>query len=365
MRTHMGRHCMNSAARIGTRAAILTLALALAPTVRAADPDLDRFKTEIDAFIGRLGPSSNGVVRWAGSDPYEIRRDGDALVAVIANARLTLGIQQADRLTLDRVEIRQIGQKEDGKLIELALQLPREITLYEADGVATKITLKDATANALIEARSGRGRDTAIAMASARLDQPDTGAWVTIGPLSMASRLIAEPNGGWSAPVEFEVTSIEYFVPQAPVGGGVNRISFNGRSAGPYLDSLNKLLDAIDGLQADDSRSPEARGAAFFSVLSSIPAPFGSMNGDFALDGLTVRSVTGEALVSLAKAGITVAITGLGGEAAAVRLNIRHEGLDFAPSILEEAKVPHRVVFDVGIGDMSTQAFGSCFAPRA
>jgi Putative peptidoglycan binding domain len=147
-------------------------------------------------------------------------------------------------------------------------------------------------------------------------------------------------------------------LPQTPVGGGVNRISFNGRSAGPDLDSLNKLRDAIDGLQADDSRSPEARGAAFLSMLSSIASPFGSMSGAFALDGVTVRSLTGEALVSLDRAGFEVAMTGLDGDAAAIRLSTRHEGLDLAPSILEEAKVPHRAVFDVGIGDMSTQAFG-------
>src|SRR5216684_975921 len=117
---------------------------------------------------------------------------------------------------LDRVKIREIGQREDGKLIELALSLPKEMTFSEADGTETKIALKDASANALVEAGSGRGRETTVKIASTRIDQAKTGAWVSVGPLSMASKLIGEPDGGWSGPVEFEVNEITYFMPQGP-----------------------------------------------------------------------------------------------------------------------------------------------------
>ena len=211
--------------------------LALATPARAEEPDLDRFKAEIDAFLGRLGPSSNGVVKWAGSDPYEIRREGGALVAVIANARLSFETRQVGNLTLDSIEIRQIGQREDGKLIELALSLPKEMTLSEADGTETKIALKDASVNALVEAGSGRGRETTVKIAGTRIDQAKTGAWVSVGPISMASKLVDEPDGGWSGPVEFEVNEIAYFIPQGPVGGGINRILFSSNGSGPRLGS--------------------------------------------------------------------------------------------------------------------------------
>jgi len=347
---------MNSALWLRSAVAAIMVGLALATPARAEEPDLDRFKAEIDAFLGRLGPSSNGVVKWAGSDPYEIRREGGALVAVIANARLSFETQQVGNLTLDRVEIRQIGQREDGKLIELALSLPKEMTLSEADGTETKIALKDASVNALVEAGSGRGRETTVKIAGTRIDQAKTGAWISVGPISMASKLVGEPDGGWSGPVEFEVSEIAYFIPQGPVGGGINRILFKGNSAGPRLEELAKLREAIETLPNDASQPPEARGAAFLAVLPTIAAPFGTIRGELALDGLTVRSVTGEALVSLAKAGTTTEITGLDTEKASIRFSIRHEGLDLAPSLLEEAKVPHRVVLDLGVGDLSTQA---------
>src|SRR5438132_6434415 len=106
----------------------------------------------------------------------------------------------------------------------------------------------------------------------------------------MRSKLAAERDGGWSGPVEFEATAIEYFVPQGPVGGGLKRVAFSGSSAGPSLDDLNKLQQAIERLQADDGRSPEAHGAAFLAMLASITTPFSSMRGEFAVDGLTVRS---------------------------------------------------------------------------
>ena len=354
----MRHDCSKRVAPFRRAAAVFVVAVGLAMPACAAEADLDGFKAELDAFIGRLGPSSNGVVKWVGSDPFEIRRDGDVLVAVIRNARLALGTNQVDSLILDHIEIRRVGQKDDGKLIEFALQLPSQMTLNSADDGEIKIVLKDATATALIEAQSGRGRESAIAIAGARLDQTDSGAWVGIGPLSMASKLVAEANGGWSGPVDFEVRNIECFVPQAPVGCAIERIAFSGKSAGPSLDSLEKLRETIDGLQAEGNRSPESRGASLLAALTSIAAPFGSLSGDFAMDGLIIRNLTGEALVSLAKAGTAFTMTGLDSETAAFRLSVRHDGLDLAPSVLEAAKVPHRALFDLGISDISTQAVG-------
>jgi murein L,D-transpeptidase YcbB/YkuD len=51
-----------------------------------------------------------------------------------------------------------------------------------------------------------------------------------------------------------------------------------------------------------------------------------------------------------------VEVTGLDTEQAALRFSISHEGLDLAPSLLENWKVPRRVVLDFGVADLSTQA---------
>jgi hypothetical protein len=216
------------------------------------------------------------------------------LLAIIENARLSLDTPQPGQLVLDRIEIREIARKDEGKLIELALVLPKNIILRETDGTETKINLTDATADTVVEAESGRGRETLIEIAGARIDHLNTGTWASLGPLSMSSKLAAEPNGGWSGPVEFEVKGIEYFLPQGPVGGAIDRIAFIGKSAGPRLNELDKLRHAIDQLQADDGKSPQARGAAFLGTLSTISEPFSTIRGEFAVDGLTVRSVTGE-----------------------------------------------------------------------
>ncbi len=80
------------------------------------------------------------------------------------------------------------------------------------------------------------------------------------------------------------------------------------------------------------------------------------MRGELALEGLTVRSVTGETLVGLAKAASTTEVAGLDTEQAALRFSISYAGLDLAPLLLENGKVPRRVVLDFGIADLSTQA---------
>jgi hypothetical protein len=358
--THMGHQCRKSAISLRRLAGAFVVALAMASPVHAADPDPDGFKAKIDAFLGKLGSTTNGVVRWAGSDAYEIRSDGDTLVAVITDGRLSFGGQQIGGLIFDRIEIRQLGQREDGelKLIELVLRLPKDMTLNEVDGSETKITLENATARVLMEAQSGRGRESSIAITSTRLEQPTSGASLSIGPLLMVSKLIAEPNGGWSAPVDLTGQDIECLLPRASVKGTVNRIAFSGSYAGASLDRLNELRDAMDRLQGDNGRSSEARGSAFLAMLPGLAVPFASLGGEFAIDGVAIRNLTGEPLVTLAKAGIAIGATGLDGDMAALRLSAHHEGLGFAPSILDPAKVPHRVVVDLKIGDISTQALG-------
>ena len=146
---------MSSVTRRRLAVAAMIVAFFLSASARADEPDVDRFKAEIDAFIGRLGPSSNGMVQWVGSDTYEIRRDGEGLLATIENARLSLSAAQPGQLTLDSIEVRETARKDDGKLIELALTLPTNMILRETDGTETKITLTGARANTVVETEFG------------------------------------------------------------------------------------------------------------------------------------------------------------------------------------------------------------------
>jgi hypothetical protein len=207
----MRHRCLNSAWRRKLIAGAIATAFLLSGSARAADLDLDRFRTEINEFIERLGAVSNGLVTWAGSDPLEVERDGQGPVAIIENARVAFNAPQPGQLTLDHIEIRETGRKEEGKLIELGFALPKVMTFSEADGRQTRIALKAATATVIVDAVSGRGRETAIEIAGARIDRPDGGSWVSLGPLSAASKLAVEPNGGWVGSVEFEVRGLEFF----------------------------------------------------------------------------------------------------------------------------------------------------------
>jgi hypothetical protein len=349
---------MNRPPRLTSAIAALAVALALGPSVGAAEPELDRFRSEIETFISRLEPSTNGMVKWAGSDPYEIRRDGDALVATIANPRLAFHAPEFGRLTFDRIEIRRTGQKDAGKLIELAILLPREGILLEADGGETRLTLKDGSAEAEVEAETGRGRATAISIATARIEQPRTDAWIGFGPLAMTSKLVATPDGGWRGPVDFEVKAVEFSFPQLSGAGVIDRIAFAGESSGPKMEALDALRDALDALRTDVSRNdtPEARLARFWAIFQTVPTTFGTIQGKAVLAGLKVREAGGETLLALANAEIASEIAGLDGDMAAIRLSMREDGLELAPSLLDGAKVPRRVVVDLGLANLSTRA---------
>jgi len=351
----MRQQFVNSVARSRLAVGVIGAALFLSTSARATDVELERFKAQIDALIERLGPASNGLVTWVGSDAFDVRQEREALIAVIAKARLSLNTQQAGQLVLDQIEIRKIARKE-GDLIELDLALPKQMTFQGTDGPQTRITLDAARATVMVETESKRARETAVEVASGRIDQSDTGTSVSLGPLSIASKLSAEPHGGWSGPLEFEVKNVEYSLPLALLSGRIDRIAIASSSVGPNLNALDKLRYAIDGLKVHDNRSPQVRNAAFLATLTTISQPFSTLREEIALEGLNVRGMNGETLVAVATAGSTIEVSGLDGDEATLRFSIRHEGLDLASSLIENWKVPHQAILDIGFTELNTGA---------
>ncbi len=330
----------------------------VASPLRAADTALEDFKAEIDAVIGGIAPATNGFLEWVGADPLEIRRDGGALVATITGAGLMIHGDDAVRLTLDRIELRQAAG--DGRnSTDLTVLLPKQVVFAEPDGTETKLTITDGHIDAVIDGKSGRINATAGAIAKVRVDQPKTGAWLSFGPLSMTSKLVAEPDGRWQAPTVFELKKAEFHFPQGPGNGAIERIAFSGLSSGPKIAELERLRDTVSALQNDKTASPDVRLARFLAVLPTIPSVFGAVWGDAVLEGLNVRDDAGEPLVSLSKAEFATQVSGLDGDMAVLRFTIRENGLKLEPSLVEPFLVPHRVVIDFGVENLDAAALSS------
>jgi hypothetical protein len=334
----------------------IILATLLASQVRAADPALEAFKAEIDAIISGLAPGPNGVLQWVGADPFEIRRDGDTLVATITGARLIFHADEAVRLVLDRFEIRQTAAQ-DGK--GLAVLPPKQVIFAGSAGSQAKLTLEDGRVDALIDATSGRVRAMAVAITSARVDHPTTGAWLSTGPLAITSKLVTERDGRWVAPTEFELKKVEFSFPQAAGAGAINRIAFSGISAGPKVTEFERLRDALATLDKDKRAPPEARLANLLATLPTIPSVFSTVRGDTVLEGLSVRDNAGEALASLSRVEFATGESGLDDDVAAFRFTIREDGLKLAPSLVEARLVPHRVIIDFGVENLSRAALST------
>jgi hypothetical protein len=95
--------------KLGSTAAGLALCLALASSAGAARLAEAEFKTEIDGLLDHLEASTHGVVKWDGADRMDIRQEGDAAVADITNARITIHAQPAAppaTVAFDHIEIR-------------------------------------------------------------------------------------------------------------------------------------------------------------------------------------------------------------------------------------------------------------------
>jgi hypothetical protein len=332
------------------------LVMVVASPLRAGDAALDDFKAEIDAVISGLAPATNGCVEWVGADRWEVRREGDRLVAVITGAKLTLHANEVVRLAVDRVEIQQTAAQDGRNSTDLVVLLPKQTIFAETVGIEAKLTLEDGGVNALIDAKSGRIRSMEVAVAAARVDQPTTGAWISSGPLAMTSKLVAEPDGRWNAPTKFELKKVEFYFPQAPAGGTIDRIAFEGFSAGPKMDELERLRDTLAALEREKEAPPDAALARLLEVLPTVPSVFGAVRADAVLEGLSVRGETDERFVSLTKAEFTTGAAGFDSDMAAFRFTIREDGLELASSLLDARLVPHRVIIEFGVEGLKTAA---------
>ncbi len=346
--------------------AFLALVLALAPTLAPAAPSQAQsgeralFKAEIQHFTADLAPNLGRVVKWEGSEPYEIRREGNALVAVIRHARLAVESRYlSGEIILGPIAIRRTVQS-GGKIIDLAAQLPSEIT-FQGPGptgpqVLAKIALKDAKADAVIEAQSGLTRATSLSAAAGGVALPTTGASAHFGPLSMASKIIAEPNGGWRGPAHFELKRVEFVLPMGAAGGIIDRIAYEGTSAGTNLAALDKLRIALGKLRKKGGAGASKPNLpALFAVLRTLPQVLGSVGADFVVEGVTVRSTKGEPIGSLKKAEFAVKVAGLDRKVTSVRLTLGEQGLTAPPALAHGAPVPKRIAIDLGVQNLNNK----------
>jgi putative peptidoglycan binding protein len=369
--------------KLSSLAGALALCLALAAPVLAADSDkpqsdLDRLRSavqgtasravqggqgglqaEIQEFLDQLDATTHGAVKWEGADTFDARQDGDAAVVTASNARIAIKLgddaaAKPARIVFDHIEVRRAPAPDGGAALSIAF--PKKTTLTGADGLETTLSLNDASGKVVIDAQSGRARDSELRFATARIEHKPTGDWIGVGPLSLTSKVNAAADGSWTAPVDFELKGIEFFFTEGPVSGAIDRIAYSAATAGPDLAGVNRLRDRFDALRRDAAgMSQEARLDAVLDLLPGLPQLFRLAKGELTIEKVAVRAATGEPLVALEKASVGGSLTGLSGDSAAWRITLRHEGLNLASAILPASKVPQRVVVDFGLEDVATE----------
>ncbi|HZT89035.1 MAG TPA: peptidoglycan-binding domain-containing protein [Stellaceae bacterium] len=333
-------------------------AACLAAPAYAWEADADPLKAEIDAFVSGLQANTNGLVTWDGSDPYEIKQDGDAAVATITHIRLSVHGKDLAQIALDRIEIRRSPDPSDSKLVKFSFVLPSEGTITSADGDQVAVTLKDGKADAVLEAVSEQAREVNLSLASLRIAEARSNSWINFGPLTGSSKVVPDDKGGFAGPTQVEWQKIEYSFPDH-VTGGIDRIAYTGNVAGPNLTSLNTLRAQLQEMRKTIT-SPEARMKAMLDILPALATAYSQIKGEFAVQNITARTADGP-VFALANASFSSDLSGLDGESAAFRVTLKHDGLDLAPSVLPPDKVPHRVVVDIGLDKVSTAALRAIF----
>ncbi|HEX5453910.1 MAG TPA: peptidoglycan-binding domain-containing protein [Stellaceae bacterium] len=344
---------MRSKLRTAVAAAVLCLSLA-APAA-AAEPVDPQFKAEIDGLLKNLDAATDGVVHWDGADRIDLHRDGDASVADFVNARLSIGPHKGNkaedrlRLVLDRIEVRRSPAPDGGTAFDVIF--PHTATLRTAEGGESVLTLDKAGGRAVVDAKSSRIRETALDIAKASLADQKTGDRIALGPLSLSSKLVAEPGGGWQAPITASVDRIDFYFTEGPVSGTIAHIGYTGQSAGPSLAGWYRLRDQIDALHA---KPPPEQRSAIGELLPQLLAQFSLAKGEVTVGATKVHNASGENFVAFDKASLGGALSGLSGKTASWRLKLAGDGLLVSPDMLDPARVPHHLVLEFGMEDLAT-----------
>ena len=340
--------------RLTLTAAAVALSLCLAAPAGAVETTAAQLKADIDNLLQQLQTGSQGFVKWEGAERLDVRQKGDAAVADIANARILLDASDAKptRVTLDRIELRRSPGPDNS--IAWALVLPAAVVVHDENGQETKLALRHGTAKGVVDAQSGYSREFTFALAGARVDDQKTGGWLSLGPLSMSSKLTAEAGGGWTGPMDFELKGIEFFFTEGPVGGAIGRIGYTARSSGPDFEALNRFRARMEKIQQAEKMEAADRLNALLDVLPDLPGLFTQAKGETSIENVSVRAPTGEPLVAFDKASFGLSLTGLKEAAASLRITLQQDGLKLSPSVLETDKVPRRVVVDFGFEEVDT-----------
>lgn len=348
---------------LAATAAALALCIGLAAPAGAAETQGPDLKAAIEQFLDKLEKSSDGFVKWDDADSIAVRRDGEAAIADIANARISIGADKdkpsADRtrIAFDHIEVRRAPQPDDTTAFSVVL--PAQSVLHGADGSETTLALKEAAANVVVETKSGRSREIGLSLAGARLADKTSGDWIAIGPVSLSSKLVGAADGGWTAPSTFALKEITFSFAEGPVDGAIARIGYEGHAAGPDLAAFNRFRDRLDALREAQEARPDASPDAMLDLLPDLVTLFSLAKGELTIEGLVARPPKGDPYVTLKKASMGGALTGLSEDKAALRVAVQHDGLSVAPTLLDAGKVPRRAVFDVGVEDIGTAALRS------
>ena len=340
--------------RLTLTATAAALSLCLAAPAGAVETTAAQLQADIDALPQKIDSSTHGFVKWEGADRMAVRQQGDAAVADIANARLLIDASdpKPTKVTFDHIELRRSPGPDNS--ISWSLVLPALAVVRDAKDQETKLVLKDGAAKGVVDAQTGQSREFVLGFASARVDDQKTGGWISFGPLLTSSKLAAEPGGGWTGPMDFELKGIEFFFTEGPVGGAIARIAYGARSAGPDFAALNRLRSRIEKIQQNENAPPADRLNAFLEILPELPGLFTQLKGETSIETMSVRAPTGEPLFAFDKASFGVSLTGLKEAAAALRITLQQDGLKLSPSVLEADKVPRRAVVDIGLEEVDT-----------
>lgn len=338
---------------------VVLFLLAPASVTKAADPDA--FKAEIEASLHRFERSSDGRLHWEGADGFEVRSNGDAATATLANMRFSLrkesgDAQPAATVTLDRVEIER--KPAGDAFVEYAFTLPPVSTLTAGD---TEIVLRldDGKATVTLENPGGHQRGSTLSVAGGRIEEKGGRNSARLGKLTASTTLTRGDNGSWRGSSNLDLAGFDFRLDEAPLTGSVDRIGYIGEAHGPSLDDLDQLRDRMAELGDIPPEEADRKMRAWAAALPLFLKAIGGGQGEFTIEGISAQRPTGETLVTLAKATIGGGLTGLDGEKTGFHLTMGHEGLDIASSLMPANRVPHRAAFDIALEDISTAALRS------
>jgi len=330
---------------------VLAAGLALTaawPVAPARAQTADEFRRQVDSYLDRMRTRLGAEAKIRQREATTVAPDGNGLKATLSGVGIDL--KDGGGLDLGTVEVTRRPATDRTHAIEVGI--PPRITLQDDTGKpAGTLTTAKTQMRIVVETADQRLREAELTADGLQIVVPAAEVDVKVASVNGSSRLVDGPDQRASAPAGIELKGMEIRNTANKAAAKVGQLSAKYMLEGlrlADLDAFEALIDELFKLAEVASGGVDITKEAV-GLLNKLSMPLTNLSYTIEASDLDIADDAGQPAVALPKLSTGLGLSGLDGDAAALRIGYVHEGLKIAGLGIDADYVPNAVTIDLGL----------------